>query len=130
MRQTQKDMMLSLTIEKLWIEIKESATVMVQFERGHLKDSSKEFELLYTQNGVYPEMIAVNINETFRKKSTLHFMANGIAAEKFCKFNILIKENNKWVNFGTEQFEFSNYANEENRDIDHSFDITFEKAKN
>ena len=77
MRQTQKDMMLSLTIEKLWIEIKESATVMVQFERGHLKDSSKEFELLYTQNGVYPEMIAVNINETFRKKSTLHFMANG-----------------------------------------------------
>ena len=66
-------MMLTLTIENLWIDVKESTTVKVQWERGHLKDTTKEHEIFHSLDDGQSEHIAVNINETFRKKSTLHF---------------------------------------------------------
>jgi hypothetical protein len=128
LRQTKKDMVVSLVIEKVGLFCAVNTVVFVEWSRGNAaSDSTPEFKLRMQGDKNQAQNIEVEMNHIFRKKTTLYFDQQSQIQKKICNFKLKAKKlDGGWVEFN-EEFDFSQFATLENRQKEHKFDVKFRR---
>lgn len=95
--QTQKEVVVSLEIEKFGLTITQDTDVIIQWQRGKAIDSTREIKLKVKKGTTGEQTVQMTVNHIFRKKSTLYFH-NDVVQEKNCKFLVRAKTGDQqWV---------------------------------
>lgn len=129
LRQTKKDMVVSLVIEKAGLFCSTNTVIKVVWQRGKAAtaDNTPDFKLRMQGDKKQAQTIEVEMNHIFRKKTTLYFDQQAQIQKKECIFKLMAKKiDGGWVEF-VEEFDFSQFASEENRRLEHKFDVKFRR---
>ena len=85
--QNQKEVIVSLDIERVGMTIKEDLECEIQWKRGKLIDKTNIVTVKQSGSKGTAAVSEAKINQVFRKKTTMHFASNEIQP-KMCIFII------------------------------------------
>ena len=71
--QTQKEVVVSLELESVSLNISKDTDIIIQWQRGKAIDSTKDLRLKVKPGSSDAQTVQLKLNHIFRKKSTFYF---------------------------------------------------------